>query len=111
MRPALAGLAWQVGYPFDLLGLVTARTLPSSLPSPQRRGTPHWHASHVGSLIRHNLGSSSSFTADNPGALPLALFPAAMPPPTCAPPEEFTAFNSPPRPVDFSADVAASVRR
>ena len=80
---------------------------------PEKRAENHWQASQVGSLMRHTLaiGSSSIFTADNPGEAPLALLPAAIPPPTCAPPEEFTAFNSPPRPVDFSADVAASVRR
>ena len=53
-------------------------------------------------VIGTKVGSSATV------ALVEASDPAA--PPVCAPEAE-TAFNSPPRPVDFSADVAASVRR
>jgi hypothetical protein len=63
----------------------------------------YWHASHVGSVIRHIFGSASATVA-----LVEASEPAAAP--WCAPDDD-TAFSSPPRPVDFSADVAASVRR
>ncbi len=71
-----------------------------------RRGPAHavayWHASHVGSSIAQNLGATSSCTAG------LACIPAA---PLTDSRDDDTALSSPPRPVDFSADVAASVRR
>ena len=53
----------------------------------------HWHASHSGSSIAQNLGCAASAIT---GAIPPSLG---------------TAFNCPARPVDFSVDVAPSVRR
>ena len=75
------------------------------IPVQRERTTPrgHWHDSHVGSAITQYFSGSGA----TPSLAPIAV--AAMLPPT--PPEEDTAFNSPPRPVDFSADVAAKVRR
>jgi len=52
--------------------------------------------------IAQNLGSASAAGA-------ALVRPAAAIAPK--PPDSATAFNSPPRPVDFSADVAASERR
>jgi hypothetical protein len=71
----------------------------------------YWQASHVGSSIAQNFGSSRAAAVEAGAALPDAwrVFDAA--PLLEIPPEAGTEFSSPPRPVDFSADVAASVRR
>jgi hypothetical protein len=71
-------------------------------PSRLDASAAYWHASQVGSSIAQNFGATSSCTADLPGI-------AAAPP--AAPIDDDTALSSPPRPVDFSAEVAASVRR
>src|SRR5689334_13716154 len=86
----------------------------------------HWHDSQSGLSIEQNFGASGSCTAYDFGADALMLdarleaCPEVMPPaPAIAPapamlptpPDADTAFNSPPWPVDFSAEVAASVRR
>ena len=78
------------------------RNLPPGNPRPptaclnahaiHRQTHPYWQASQVGSSIAQNFTSVAASTA-------------VMPP--CA----GTALSSPPRPVDFSADVAARVRR
>ena len=67
----------------------------------------YWHDSQLGSSILQNFTSGSGGCIL--GAEALMPAPAAAAPAT--PPEVGTAFNSPPWPVDFSADVAASVRR
>src|SRR6266511_2843170 len=76
----------------------------------------HWHASQSGLSIEQNFGAASSgggafacFAAFACGADAMMLLlndGAAL-----KPPDSVTEFNSPPLPVDFSADVAASVRR
>ena len=63
-------------------------------------GTPldnYWHASQSGLSMEQNFASSTVASL----AAPIA--------PT--PPDAVTAFSSPPLPVDFSAEVAARVRR
>ena len=61
-----------------------------------------WHASQVGSSIAQNFGSGSATEAGFARAFAVS---------TGIAPDSETALSSPPRPVDFSADVAASVRR
>src|ERR1700690_4095805 len=87
-----------VGHREHRQGLRRLPLTPAPLPASRARGEPslhHWHASHVGSSIEQNFTSVAASTA------------AAC----VLPPAEFTAFNSPPRPVDFSAEVAPRVRR
>ena len=67
----------------------------------------HWQASQVGSSIAQNFGASISAT----GCFDCAL--DRIDDDACAadapmPPDADTALSSPPRPVDFSAEVAAS---
>src|SRR5450432_126993 len=57
----------------------------------------YWHASQSGLSMEQNFASSAVASL----AVPIA--------PT--PPDAVTAFSSPPLPVDFSAEVAARVRR
>ena len=71
-------------------------TLSPTLPQGGGRAS-YWQASHSGLSIEQNLAPSA---APSPAA-PIADMP----------PDAGTAFNSPPLPVDFSAEVAASVRR
>ena len=62
----------------------------------------YWQASHSGLSIEQNLPADSA--APSPA-------PAASAPDAAMPPVAGTALSSPPLPVDFSAEVAARVRR
>lgn len=74
------------------------------------RSPTYWHASQVGSSIAQNFGASISATGCFVEAGALALIDEDADA-AAIPPDAGTAFSSPPLPVDFSADVAASERR
>ena len=65
----------------------------------------YWQASQSGLSIEQNFASVAGVLSTAAAAAIAACAAAAKPPSTG------TAFNSPPRPVDFSAAVAAKVRR
>ena len=92
---ATASAAWRPGWTTTCRSrsaCPSSRTYCSAgWPSPA-----YWHASQSGLSIEQNLPSASA---------------APSPAPSPSPPWAGTAFSSPPLPVDFSAEVAASVRR
>ena len=94
-------LPWEragVRVPFSLFSVPS---VPSVLnyPRPKARQGNYWHASHSGLSMEQNFPAASA----DPSPAPMPEAPR--------PPWAGTAFNSPPLPVDFSALVAASVRR